>query len=132
MKTESTPEERSALDTLDDVAARGMQDAIPNRMAKQTKNYDVQYGVREDDKAMVFHFFPPGSDPPKKIAAWNEAYKMNERLERALPATFDVSSVTATYTEEMRSFCIIVGGLGRSMDPWHYVHRFFAKIDEPL
>lgn len=114
----------------------GLRDAIPNRQAKQTPNYVVEYGSREDDGSMIFHFYPPGTDwseyPPKSIGTWPPAFKMDHRLERAIAMTFDVKFVKATFTEEMASFCIIVRGLGRSPDPWPLVNRFFERIDGPL
>lgn len=126
----ATEEEKEVLDGVSPL--RGLKDAIPDRMAKQTADYDVVYGIRADDQAMIFHFFPPGSDPPNKLGSWRDAYRIHDRLEAAIPKAFDVRFVKATYTSELRSFCIIVRGLGRSMDPWHFVHRFFEAIDAPL
>lgn len=117
-------------------AAKGLQDAIPNRLARQTENYTVEYGVRADDSAMVFHFYPPGTDwskyPPEEIGQWRPNYRMHERLERAMPQSFDIKFLKATFTEETQSFCIIVAGLGKSPDPEPLVARFFARIDAPL
>jgi hypothetical protein len=114
----------------------GLTDAIPERLAKQTPNYDVEYGIREDDKAMIFHFYPPGTDwskyPPEELGKWADDYRMHERLEAALPRCFKVDFVKAVFTAETQSFCIIVKGLGRSPDPFFYVHRFFEMIDSGL
>jgi len=115
---------------------RGLRDAVADRQVKQTPNYFVEYGVREDDGSMIFHFYPPNTDwseyPPKKIGSWPTAYQMADRLERAMPIVFDVQFIKARYTEELASFCIIVRGLGRSPDPWPLVNRFFSLIDAPL
>lgn len=113
----------------------GITDAIPERLAKQHQEYIAVYGIRADDQAMVFHFYPPGTDfaaQPQKIGTWGQEWRMDERLERAIPHAFKVEFVKAVYTAEMKSFCIIVRGLGHSPDPWFFVHRFFEKIDAPL
>lgn len=122
-------------EVLDMPGVTGLRDAIPNRQAKQTVNYVVEYGVREDDGAMIFHFYPPGTDwskyPPEKLGVWSPTYGMDRRLEAAMPAIFDTRFIKATFTEEMQSFCIIVHGLGRSPDPWPLVNRFLDRIDVP-
>jgi len=105
----------SAKDVLmDSRPVKGLTDAIPNRMARQTSNYIVIYGPRTDDGAMVFHFYPPGSDPPNLLGEWREDYRIHDRLESAIPKVFDVRFVRATYTDELKSFCIIVAG-GRTL-----------------
>lgn len=134
LREELTEPARASFDEA--APATGMTDAIPDRLAKQTPNYDVEYGVRADDMAMIFHFYPPGTDwssyPPKKFGTWPQKYAMDQRLERALPESFDVAFVKAVFTEESQSFCIIVKGLGHSPDPWTLVNRFFERIDAPL
>lgn len=133
-----TTEEKDRVDevVLSNEGATGLRDAIGNRQAKQTPHYVAEYGVRDDDGAMIFHFYPPGTDwseyPPTSLGEWPAAYKMDHRLERAMGIVFDVRFVKATYTEEMASFCIIVKGLGKSPDPWPLVNRFFDRIDAPL
>jgi hypothetical protein len=129
MENPLTEEERSGH-------VAGLMDVVPERMAKQTSHYDVEYGLRIDDKAMIFHFYAPGTDwseyPPKNLGTWDPNYRMHDRLERAMPEVFEVSAIKAVYTEETKSFCIIVGGLGHAPDPFYYVHRFFEKIDAAL
>ena len=116
--------------------SKGVRDAITNRLAKETKNYLVEYGVRTDDMAMVFHFFPPMS-----ASRWDARYKMEKRLEIAMPACFDTTKIQAnevlstmrsTPDDLTPSYCIIVRGLGSSLDPWPLVNRFFEKIDSAL
>jgi hypothetical protein len=123
-------------DELDQLTAQGtatgLQDAIPNRMAVQTANYDVEYGVRSDDDALVFHFYPPGTDwstNPPGLGKWNDSYKMHDRLEAAIPQIFSVEHIKARYTEELQSFCIIAYDVGKSPDPYYFVRSFLQKID---
>ncbi len=112
---------------LQDVDASSLKEAVPDLLAKDTPGYLVEYGIRIDDGAMVFHFFPP-----KDRGDWDPGWRMDTRLERALPGCFDVSAVSAGYAEELRSFYVIVGGLGSAPDPWPSVERFFAAIDSAL
>ncbi len=112
---------------LQDVSASSLREAVPELLAKDTPNYLVEYGIRTDDAAMVFHFFSA-----KDVEGWPEELRMNERLEKAIPKCFDVSKVSAGYADELRSFYVIVGGLGSAPDPWPRVDSFFAAIDDAL
>lgn len=112
------------LGGLSDVDGRSLLPHVPNPLAKDTKNYLVEYGVRIDDGAMVFHFFVP-----KDRNDWDPAYAMDKRLERAIPACFSVERVSADFAREMNSFNVIVGGLGASPDPWPLVEKFFQALD---
>lgn len=112
---------------LQDVNASALQSHIPNPLAKDTPNFLVEYGVRIEDHAMIFHFFS-GKDQTE----WNLEFHMDKRLEVAIDEHFDVSKVTAGYAQEMDSFYIIVGGLGGAPDPWPLVERFLSSLEEPL
>lgn len=124
----STEEELTTLRELRECKASSLREHIPELLARDTPLYLVEYGIRIDDGALVFHFFPP-----KEEADWPPNNRMNKRLEHALDSLVDVKTVAvADYIQELRSFCIILRGLGHSPDPWIFVERFFAKIDEPL
>jgi hypothetical protein len=84
----------------------------------------VEYGVRLDDKAMVFHFYPP-----KDKSTWDPASKMDARLKSAIDSCFRVEKVTAGFAAELDSFYVIVGDLGAAPDPWTLVERFFRVLD---
>jgi hypothetical protein len=114
------------MDNYDTAAISNLSDAIPERLAKEAPNYLVEYGIRFDDAAMVFHFFPP-----MHRQDWDPEWKMNERLERAIAETFDTDLVSADYADEVRSFCVIVRGLGCAPDPFPLVELFFERIDSP-
>lgn len=111
---------------LQDIRANSLLPHVPHPLARDTKDYLVEYGVRVDDKAMVFHFFSP-----KDADTWSPTAKMDERLKAAIDATFQVKNVTAGFTPELDSFYVIVGGLGASPDPWPLVDRFFRALDAP-
>lgn len=106
-----------------DVRAASLMPHIPNPLAMDTPNFLVEYGVRVDDQAVVFHFFSA-----KDRLTWDPAYRMDDRLRRAIDANFDVSKVTCGYASEMDSFYVIVGGLGAGPDPWPLVERFLSDV----
>lgn len=126
------PEDLAHIVEIQDAPpSHGLQDAIPQRLGDQNANYQVEYGVRSDDQALVFHFYPPNTDwstNPPSFGKWSEAYGMHDRLEAALPEVFDVKKLKATYTEELRSFCIIAYGIGLSPDPLYFARKLFQKI----
>lgn len=109
---------------LQDIKANSLLPHVPNPLARDTKDYLVEYGVRVDDKAMVFHFFSP-----KDQTTWDPAAKMDQRLKRAIDACFQVKDVTAGFAVELDSFYVIVGGLGAAPDPWGLVEKFFRVLD---
>ncbi len=100
---------------------------IPAPLALDTASFLVEYGIRADDSAMVFHFFSP-----KGENEWSPAYRMDARLKRAIDGNFDPKKVSCGYAREMDSFYVIVGGLGDGPDPWTLVERFFCDLDAPL
>lgn len=106
-----------------DVPASALSPHIPNPLAMDTPNFLVEYGIRADDQAVVFHFFSAKDKP-----TWDLSYKMDERLRRAIDTNFDTRKVTCGYAVEMDSFYVIVGGLGAGPDPWSLVARFLSDV----
>lgn len=98
---------------------------IPDSVVEQReRGYLVEYGVRVNDNAMVFHFFPI----PDNLDAWKRL-EMPKRLEAALPQCFELSRVTAGYEPEYDSFYVIAGGYGNVPDPRGLAHRFLSRVD---
>ena len=112
---------------LQDVKANSLMPVIPNPLAMEAEGFLVEYGVRIDDQAMVFHFFSP-----KDAATWDEKYRMDARLKRAIDSNFDTRKITCGYVREMDSFYVIVGGLGSGPDPWPLAERFLRDVESPL
>lgn len=123
--TDYTSEIRNA--GLQDVHGSSLQAHVPNPLALESRHFLVEYGIRADDQAMVFHFFSP-----RNADTWDADYKMDERLKRAIDANFDTRKVSAGFVSEMDSFYVIVGGLGSSPDPWPLVARFLRDVELPL
>lgn len=105
---------------LQDVPLSSIQVAVPEPLARTTGDYTVEYGIRSDDRAMVFHFFPAGDD-------W--VPDAGNIMKKGIDAAFNVSKVSADFAAELNSFCIIVGELGASLDPWGVVQKFFDALD---
>ena len=110
-----------------DVPASALGPHIPNPLAMDTPNFLVEYGIRTDDQAMVFHFFSAKDKP-----SWDDSYRMDERLKRSIDRNFNIERVTCGFTAEMDSFYVIVGGLGMAPDPWTLVERFLSDVQAPL
>jgi hypothetical protein len=119
-----TAEERASMSDAKDVLASSLQTHIPDLLARDTPNYLAEYGVRITDEAMVFHFFPP-----KDRTGWDSRWQPDMRLKAAIDEHFDTRYVSASYVEELQSFCVIVGGLGAAPDPWPLVEKFFRALD---
>lgn len=111
---------------LQDINGSSLLQSLPDPLAKETPHYLAEYGLRVDDGALVFHFFPPRGD------GWDPSYQMDKRLERAIAEVFDVQRVSADYAEEIKSFCVIFGGAARAPDPLALASLFFAQIEVPL
>ena len=110
-----------------DVKASSLIPHIPNPLAMDTPNFLVEYGIRVDDQAVVFHFFSA-----KNRTSWDPEYKMDVRLQRGVDRNFDTTKVTCGFAVEMDSFYVIVGGLGAGPDPWPLVERFLFDVQAPL
>lgn len=98
---------------------------LPDLLAVDHPEYLVEYGIRVDDGALVFHFFSAKDRP-----TWNPEWNMHQRLETAIAKSFDVSKVSAGYAEELEAFYIIVfesEGDARLNDR---IRTFFSVIDE--
>lgn len=111
--------EATAITEQGDVLGSSLMHAIPDPLARDTRHFLVEYGVRIDDSAIVFHFFSP------KDGDWNPAF--HQHLEKALQL-LPTTSMTAGYAPEVDSFYVIVGGLGASPDPWPTIEKFFSEL----
>lgn len=111
---------------MQDINGGALTEALPNPLAKETANYVVEYGIRPDDGALVFHFFPARGED------WDLGYQMNKRLERALHEVFGRKAARADFVDELRSFCVIVWGMASVPDPMSAAATFFDSIDAAL
>ncbi len=107
-----------------DVDGRSLITAIPELRTVQAEKFRVEYGVRHDDSAVVFHFFP--------VRHWDAEYQMDRRLEEAILGCFEYFKVATSYAEELESFCVIIGGLGASRDPERLIRKFLGAVEPAL
>lgn len=133
----TTEAEKLQTHVSSDISRDALDEAIPGRRARHHEQYTVEYGIRRDDGALMFHFYPPNTDwseyppPREKLGTWSKSFGMHNRLEAAILKCFSRDDVKGSYSEDLRSFCIIVAGAGRSLDPWYLADRFFREIDQP-
>jgi len=128
MNIHSNEEDVDTLDVLAQIPPMGVEAVIPDPKAEARLHYVANYGRRITDGALVFHLFPPLTDAGS-IGEWGEDSTITQRLERAIPATFDVDRVTAGYEETMDSFYVICGGYGDVPDMRLLIKRFLDAID---
>ncbi len=88
---------------------------------------DAEYGFRDDNHSLVFHFFPPGYGLDNSVD-WKDWYNFRDRLEKALLACFDIKHVEAGYVPELRSFYLIIKPRPHAPD----MHALFTKFFEEL
>lgn len=79
--------------------------ADPQAIARD--KYTVEWGIRATDHALVLHLFPHivGDNVATE---WDEAFRMDKRLDYAIPQLFNVKDVNAGFETSMNSFYIIV------------------------
>lgn len=104
---------------------------VPNRQAIAREKFTLEWGVRETDGALVIHIFPHivGDDISKE---WDMSYKMDKRLEHAIPSIFNTASVNAGFESAYNSFYVIVKAV-ISADLRLLVQKFVSLVeDAPL
>jgi hypothetical protein len=101
---------------------RSIARQVPDFQAEDRPKYLVEYGVRITDQALVFHFYPKGED-------WDPDWKMDKRLEHAIPEVFQIERIGTDYVMEYSSFCVIAGGYGSVPDPRLLAKRFLDAVD---
>lgn len=111
-----------------DMAPAAVEPDLANTQAETRERYTVEFGQRNSDNALVFHFYPP-LDESGSIGEWPVGSDMDKRLERVLPRFFNTSNLTAGYEDEYDSFFIIVGGLA-APDLRLLSAQFFDALDE--
>lgn len=103
------------------IAGDNIQIAVPEERTFECGLFNAEYGVRTDDSAMVFHFFPAGEE-------WDHE-RLRTGLSEAIKTCFDPENVQAEYVPELESYCVLVGGMGLMPDPWTYAEIFLKRIE---
>lgn len=93
---------------MHDIRLASLQASVPDPLIEKNKHYQAIYGIRTEDNALVFHFFPPGDD-----AQWAKTFDPEKVLTPAIEALLDPARVFGDYAKELNSFCVIyrAGGL---------------------
>lgn len=99
---------------------------LPDLLGRSSPNYDVEYGTRVSDNALVFHFFPPGWAEGKE-RDWPDWTKFRDSLEQAILACFPVYE--AGYVRELKSFFVILRAKPSVPDLNALLERFFSLLE---
>lgn len=112
---------------LDGIARDSVQPDLAETQAIARDKYTVEWGIRQSDRALVLHLFPHivGDNVATE---WDEGFKMDKRLDYAIPQVFDVKMVNAGFEPAMNSFYIIVHGV-IAPDLRLLVQRFLELIE---
>lgn len=113
---------------LQDIPRSAIQEQLRDIRARNSATCDVEYGIRSDDNALVFHFFPPGYalDSGKDWADWTA---FRDKLEKALLAHFAKPSIDAGYAQELRSFHAIIKPRPLVPDLTALLEDFFEQLE---
>lgn len=112
---------------LQDIPLTSVVEQFQDVLARNSPLCDSEYGTRDSDSALVFHFFPPGyaADSSKDWPSWTE---FRDRLEASLMKYFPIESVDAGYAEELKSFFLIVSPRPSVPDLTALIERFFSDL----
>lgn len=117
----------SGVEEISDLKGDSIQPDVPDLEAIARPNFTVEWGIRTTDGALVLHFYPKVVGD-NVATAWDEEYRMDKRLEHALPEVFDIANVTCGFEQSHNSFYVIVGSV-ISVDLRLLVQRFLEKIE---
>lgn len=113
---------------LQDVPLDAVQEQLSDMRARNSPVCDAEWGVRLDDGALVFHFFPPGY-ARAGVTEWLDWSGFRDALERALLRSFPPNTLDAGYAEELSSFFVIVKPRPQSADLVQLIERFFVDLE---
>ncbi len=99
--------------------------AEPQALARE--RFTVEWGIRTTDRALVLHLFPHIVEDNVAVE-WDENFRMDKRLDYAIPQVFDTRMVNAGFEPAMNSFYIIVAGV-IAPDLRLLVQRFLELIE---
>ncbi len=115
---------------LQDIRGSDLVEGLSDLQARNRPRYDVEWGIRVDDGALVFHFFPPGY-AANSSANWPNWTDFRDRLENAALGTFDRDAVMGDFVAELKSFYLIIKPLPPSPDLNGLVEQMLAKLELP-
>ena len=132
-------EQHDVTEALGEQPVGGLHEGLEARLAKDAKDYYVEYGARVDDGDMLFHFYA-SKDHYLRTQTGHLTYDEWEGMpvdikkvfEEALLGSFAEKDIEANYIPEIQSYCFRIAGLGLSLDPEPQVNAFFERIDAGL
>lgn len=122
-----TKEDLDGVEGLGGIDRGSVQPDLADPQAIARDRFTVEWGIRQTDQALVLHLFPHivGDNVASE---WDESFKMDKRLDYAIPQIFNVPDVNAGFETSMNSFYIIVKGVF-APDLRLLVQRFLEIIE---
>lgn len=105
-----------------------IEEALSDLRGRSSDHCDAEWGVRKDDNALVFHFFPPGY-AAHNATEWRTWSTFRDALERAILACFGRQGYRADYVPELSSFCLIVKPVPAVPDLTALIEQFFSLLE---
>jgi hypothetical protein len=110
-----------------DVVLSALKATIPEILGIVLKHTTVLYGIRTEDEALVFQFFPKDQE-----AGWSEAWDPDVCLTPVIESMMETTRVSADYVPELNSFCVIYGGGGLMPAPLAFASEFLRRVEKSL
>lgn len=125
----------TTTETNEPPKATNLLESVTEGRSLRTKLYYVEYGIRRDDNAAVFHFFVP-SYTYRGLASgtikehFNRS-AMDKAISAAAAATFQSRGLTVrgAYSDLVDSYHIEVDSVGAMLDPTPLFSSFLATLD---
>jgi hypothetical protein len=114
----------SATENMSEIHLASLQAAIPDPLIDKTDHYQVIYGIRTEDRALVFHFFPPEGSTD-----WPSTFDPQKVLTPAITALMDSARVFGDYSKEVNSFCVIYRAGGLLPAPFIFARQFLDRAE---
>lgn len=112
----------------------GLQDTLVSEQlsdmrARSSRACDAEWGLRDEDFALVMHFFPPGY-AADDTTSWPDWHAFRDALEAGITACFE--HFEAGYAEELRSFYLILRPRPQVPDLNGLIEKFFCVLEDAL
>lgn len=115
--------------------ATNLLESVMEGRSARTKFYYVEYGIRRDDNAAVFHFFVPSYTYRGLAEGTIKEHFNRDAMDKAISAAATTVfqsrglTVRGAYSELVDSYHIEVDSVGSMIDPTPLFAEFLATLD---
>jgi hypothetical protein len=106
-----------------------VSEQLTDMRARSSRACDAEWGMRDEDFALVLHFFPPGY-AADDATTWPNWHAFRDALETGIIACFE--NFEAGYAEELKSFYLILKPRPQVPDLNGLIERFFYVLEGAL